>query len=109
MQIAHGSLVTSLFPDHVYEMIEQVLFTMPGERVMYPDFGVGLERLIFDQASAEIAAASQMLVSSALKEWLGDVISVRDVRVTTSDSTITVDVVYELLATRELRRDSFTR
>ena len=33
--------------DHIRDMIEQVLFTNPGERVNRPDFGCGLRRMVF--------------------------------------------------------------
>lgn len=90
-------------------MIEQVLFTMPGERVMYPEFGSGLERLIFEEASLEIAAATQTLVAAQLHRWLGDVISIHDVNIRIEDSRLSVDVVFELLETREILQEHFER
>ena len=47
---------------HVRELIEQVLFTVPGERVMRPDFGCGLMQLVFAPNSDELAATLQVLV-----------------------------------------------
>ena len=34
--------------DHVREQIEQVLFTTPGERVFRPEFGAGVQTLVFE-------------------------------------------------------------
>ena len=45
--------------DHIRDMIEQVLFTNPGERVNRPDFGCGLKRLLFMPNSQPLAAATQ--------------------------------------------------
>mgnify|MGYP002779604165 FL=1 len=42
---------------HIREMIEQVLFTAPGERVMRPEFGCGVKELLFQPASDALAAA----------------------------------------------------
>ena len=42
--------------DHVRDMIEQLIFTSPGERVNRPDFGSGLLQLIFAPNSPELAA-----------------------------------------------------
>jgi uncharacterized protein len=95
--------------DHVRQMIEQVLFTIPGERVMYPDLGVGVERLVFETGGVEVTAAAQSLIASALQRWLGDVIAVRDVRVTTVEATVSVDILYELIETRELRQERYER
>jgi uncharacterized protein len=94
---------------HVRELIEQLLFTAPGERVMRPDFGTGLPQLLFGPASPELAAATQMLVQSALQQWLGDVVEPREVRVTAGEGSIEVVVAYALRATGELRTDSFAR
>lgn len=105
--IIHGSVATSARTAHVREMIEQVLFTMPGERVMYPDFGVGLERLLFESTGNEITVATQSLVSAALHRWLGDVIAVKDVKVTVSESTLSVEVAYQLLDNRQHQRELF--
>ncbi len=47
---ATGRSATTGDADHVRDLIEQVLFTAPGERVMRPDFGSGLLALVFDLA-----------------------------------------------------------
>ena len=107
-RIVHGAVASTNRVDHIRQMIEQVLFTMPGERVMYPDFGVGLERLLFETTGNEIMVATQSLVNAALHRWLGDVILVRDVKVTAADSTVHIDVMYELLDTRDTQRERFT-
>ena len=51
---------------HMRDLIEQVLFTAPGERVNRPDFGSGLMQLVFAPNSDELAAATQFLVQGAL-------------------------------------------
>jgi len=109
LRLVHGMVATAARADHIRQMIEQVLFTMPGERVMYPDFGAGLERLLFETTATEITTATQSLVSVALQRWLGDVISVRDVRIAVVESTLSVTVTYEVLETRDLRQERFER
>jgi phage baseplate assembly protein W len=109
LRIVHGMAARSSRDEHIREMIEQVLFTMPGERVMHPDFGVGVERLVFETEGIEITSAAQSLIASSLQRWLGDVIAVHEVSVAAEQSTITVDVAYELVETRELRKERFTR
>jgi phage baseplate assembly protein W len=109
LRVVNGAVVTSPSALHVREMIEQVIFTMPGERVMYPTFGVGLERLLFDSTATDIMAATQALINTALQEWLGDVITVRSVVVTAVDSLVRIAVVYDLHATHEVQRVVFER
>lgn len=109
LRVVNGAVVTSPSPTHVREMIEQVIFTMPGERVMYPTFGVGLERLLFDSTATDVMAATQALINAALQQWLGDVITVRSVVVDSVDSLVRISVVYDLLATHEVQRVVFER
>ena len=63
-----GRTATSGRNDHIRHMMEQVLFTAPGERVNRPDFGCGLRQLVFAPASDELATATQYLVQAALQE-----------------------------------------
>jgi phage baseplate assembly protein W len=78
--------------DHVRDMIEQVLFTRPGERAMRPDFGCGLAELVFEPNDTVLAAATELRVRSALQRWLSDVADVEDVRVLAEDSRLVIEV-----------------
>ncbi len=99
-----GRTASTDYPDHVRDLIEQVLFTPPGERVNRPDFGCGLLDLMFGPNSPELAAALEVTVHAALQRWLGDVITVESLAVTSEDTTLRVSLRYLLLATGE-RRD----
>lgn len=95
--------------DHIRDMIEQLLFTSPGERVNRPDFGSGLLQMVFAPNSPELAAALQFTVQAALDRWLGDLIEVRGLEVTSQDATLSVDLAYAVRATGETRRETFAR
>ena len=88
---------------HVRDLIEQVLFTSPGERVNRPDFGSGLMNLVFAPPNEVLAATAQQLVQSALSQWLGELIQVEAVRVEQEDSTLRVTVTYTLRRDRRRR------
>jgi Bacteriophage baseplate protein W len=98
---ARGRTAATSDAGHIRDLIEQVLFTAPGERVNRPTFGSGILRLVFAPAGDALAAATQMTVRAAIQEWLGDLIEVRDVTVEPSDSTVTVTVSYMLQRTQE--------
>jgi phage baseplate assembly protein W len=95
--------------DHVRDLIEQVLFTAPGERVNRPTFGSGLLQLLFAPNSDALAAATQLTVQAALQEWLGDRIEVQDVTVEAADSSLTATVVYAIRRTQQVQSATFTR
>jgi len=83
--------------DYLRQLVEQVLFTSPGERVNMPDFGSGLLQLPFAPNSMEMAAATQFTVQAALQKWLSRYVKVQSVQATAVDSTLSVTVQYSLL------------
>lgn len=97
-----GRSATTGIDDHIRDMIHQVLFTSPGERVNRPDFGCGLKALLFMPNSNALAAATQTLVKASLQKWLEMEIQVEDVQVEAEDSQLKVTVVY-------VRRDGGAR
>ena len=106
---ARGRTAQTGEDDHVRDMIEQLLFTSPGERVNRPDFGTGLMQMVFAPNSPELAAALQFTIQAGLDRWLGDVVEVRSLEVTSRDATLTVSVQYSIRRTGETRQDTFTR
>jgi hypothetical protein len=102
---------TASAPDeaHIRDLIEQVLFTAPGERINRPTFGSGLMQLVFAPNSDELATATQFLVQGALQQWLGEVIQVEAVRVENADATLQITVQYLVRRTQQRRLAQFSR
>ncbi|HEF4760901.1 TPA: GPW/gp25 family protein [Pseudomonas putida] len=90
-------------------LIEQVLFTAPGERVMRPDFGSGLCELLFAPNCHELAATAQFLVQGALQQWLADLIVVDAVTVTAVEASLTVTVKYRIRRTNRPHEECFVQ
>lgn len=101
-----GRTATTDAAGHARDLVEQVLFTSPGERVMRPDFGSGLLALVFEPGGTEVAATTSYLVQSALEHWLGDLLTVESVSVEATGPALVVTVVYVLRRsqTREVAR-----
>lgn len=95
--------------EHVRDLIEQLLFTSPGERVNRPDFGSGLLQMVFAPNSDELAAALQFTVQAALQQFLSSRIETEEVAVEAVDSTLRVSVRYRLRGGGEVRTASFER
>ena len=95
--------------DHIHDMIEQLLFTSPGERVNRPDFGTGLLQMVFAPNSPELAAALQFTVQAALQQWLGDLIEVQQLEVESDDATLRVTLNYAVIRTGEQRTETFVQ
>lgn len=95
--------------DHIRDMIEQLLFTNPGERVNQPDFGSGLLQMVFQPNSVELAAALQFTLQAALQQTLGDRIQLLGVEVTNVDSTLQVTVQYAMRGEQQIQTAQFSR
>ena len=95
--------------DHLRDMIEQVLFTSPGERVNRPTFGSGVMQLLFAPNNDALTSATQLTVQGALQQWLGDVILVESVDVENDDATLRVRVQYVVRRTQQRQVDEFVR
>jgi phage baseplate assembly protein W len=102
---------TALTPDddHIRDMIEEFLFTNAGERVNRPDFGSGLLQLVFAPNSPELAAALKVTIQAGLQRWLGDLIEVRKLEVTSEDAILRVEIVYLVRRTQEQQTAVITR
>ena len=104
-----GRTATANTDDHLRDLIEHVLFTAPGERVMRPDFGSGLLGLVFEPGGPELVATTQHLVQGGLQQELGGLIAVESVEVSQDDGTLTVSVTYVSLQTQERTAATFAR
>lgn len=89
------------------DLIEQLLFTSPGERVMRPDFGCGLLDLVFTPNSPELASALELSVQAALQRWLGDLIEVAALDVVSEENVVRVYLSYTVRSTGSRRDDVF--
>jgi phage baseplate assembly protein W len=79
------------------QLIEELLFTSPGERLNRPQLGCGVRELVFAAATDELRAVTQFQIMAALQRWLGDVITVRSVLATEQDNQLRITIDYLLV------------
>jgi hypothetical protein len=104
-----GRTAQAGYDDHVRDMIEMLLFTSPGERVMRPDFGCGLADLVFEPGSVELVATLQVSIQANVQRWLGDIIDIAAIDVDTDDDgLLRIRLAYVVRATGTPRTDDFT-
>ena len=104
-----GRVADADYDLHIRQMIEQVLFTNAGERVNRPDFGSGVQQLLFTPNSFELAATTQFLVRGALEQWLGELITVEEVEIEPNESRLEVIVRYIVRKTQQRQIATFSR
>lgn len=86
-------------PTHIRQMILQVLFTAPGERVNMPDFGCGLAALVFESATSERIGINQAMIQASLLRWMGELIRLDALQVTPDGEKLSIRIAYTILAT----------
>jgi phage baseplate assembly protein W len=104
-----GVAATSPRAEVVRQQLEHLLLTLPGERVNRPDFGCGIQRLVFAGAGPETLAAAEYTVATSIRRHLRALVALDAVRVTVDDSTLVVDVLYTLVGTGEEGALSFVQ
>src|SRR5262245_56425371 len=106
---SRGRTASTSEEDHIRDMIEQLIFTAPGERVNRPDFGSGILQLIFAPNSPELAATVQFTLQAAVQRWLGDVIEIQELAVEATDASLRIEMQYVVRRTNEQQTATFTR
>jgi len=92
---------------HISDMIAQILFTSPGERVNRPTFGSGTAQLVFAPNSDVLAGVQQQAIQAGLQQWLSDLIRVQSVTVAAQEETLQITVVYTVLQTQQQLSQQF--
>lgn len=88
---------------YVANLIRTVLLTTPGERVNRPDFGCGLQRMVFSPVNSATLGLVKIMVLESLEKELGSVIKVNEVSVRSEASKLVVDIGYTILS-RNIRK-----
>jgi phage baseplate assembly protein W len=97
----HGRLPFPGLEASVRESIRVFLSTRPGEQLMRPDFGAGLDRLLHEPNTLAIRRAIRDLVQASLTRWerriLLDRVEVWEVA--GEPSHVSVEIAYRLART----------
>jgi len=86
----------------LHDSVFTILSTMPGERVMRPDFGSYLRSILFDSVTRASGYRARAEVFRAIAVW-EDRVSVQDVLFELDDTTITVHVTWRSAGNLEAR------
>jgi phage baseplate assembly protein W len=93
----------------IRQQVEQLLFTLPGERVNRPGFGCGVQRLVFGAATPEAAAAAEYVVRANVDRFMGDVIRLDALKVSVEEATLLIELLYTVIETGEETAETFRR
>jgi Bacteriophage baseplate protein W len=94
---------------HLRDLLEQLLFTSPGERVMRPELGSGLQRMVFEPSGEALATALQAQMQAVILQYLGDRLELEGLEVEAEDGSLRITVVYRPLHDGRRRVETFER
>ncbi len=86
--------------EHIRGQIEQVLFTLAGERVFRPELGAGLKALLFEPNAAPLWQITQRRLAASLAEALAGEVDPRslEVAVEGQEGELVIRIAYTLAA-----------
>jgi phage baseplate assembly protein W len=98
------TLAMVAYEEDIHQAIQIILGTNPGERVMRPDFGAGLNTFVFEPVNTTTIALVRDRVRGALIDWEPR-IDVLEVLVTVGEerNRFDIDVRYRVRATNALK------
>lgn len=87
---------------HVEQMLELLILTMVGERVMRPDLGSPVRQMVFQAGNSPAALALEASLQATITQWLGQVLELQGLSVDFDESEARLEVVvaYEIRATK---------
>ena len=94
---------------HDRDELIQLILTNPGERAFLPEFGGGVRRLVFENASETIAGVTKARITQAISRWLGQRVTLEDLQVTIDNSTLEIQIQYRIAGTKDSRIMKFQR
>ncbi|UAK23288.1 GPW/gp25 family protein [Sphingomonas nostoxanthinifaciens] len=91
---------------HVRQMLELLVLTMPGERVMRPDFGSPVAQMLFAPSGGAVAHALEAALHAAIDQQLAALLTLRDLTVAwdETDAALTIEVVYEVIRSKTMAK-----
>ena len=95
--------LTKNIKDNTKQNVKMLLLTAPGERIMFPDYGVGLRNFLFE-SSPELDIRNR--IRSQVQRYLANRITIIELNIekgrvnslnkTGQPNTLTVEMIYEI-------------
>ena len=86
---------------HVRQMLELLILTMVGERVMRADFGSPVKQMLFGAGNGPVAIGLAATLEATITQRLGHLLELEDLDVDFAEAEAVLDIVvsYSVLAT----------
>lgn len=98
--------------EQVKSNIKNLLLTKKGERVVQPEFGSGLQSLLFEFNDGELSEKIETTITQALEQWLpyvtAESIDIEQTNDNKDRNLVNVSISFSILNTPDLNTVSFT-
>lgn len=98
-----GRTATADPAKHVRDLIEQLLFTSPRERVNRPAFGSGIDHAVFKPNHDILAETTRITAEAAIQQHLGHLIHLVALNIEAIDNRLAVEIAFTLRNEQEVR------
>ena len=85
--------LTKTLAETVKQNFKNLVMTVPGERIMDPEFGVGFHQLLFENQSAEIVEDMQERLYEQVERYM-PFVKIQNINSGFSDHTFNVQITY---------------
>jgi hypothetical protein len=93
-----GLGLTQTIPEVVKQNFKNLIFTSPGERIMLPDFGVGIYSFLFEQNTEATYGLIRSRINTQTAQWIPQ-INIQDIDIGTTDEapeTMNLTIIYDI-------------
>ncbi len=105
----YGHIASCDEDKHIRDMLEQILFTMPGERINRPDFGCGISLMVFGSTTPEFINVKKTQIHSQIQQLLGHLIKVNNLEISVEESLVNILINYTVFKNQEQSSVEFSR
>jgi hypothetical protein len=82
-------------PDHVRQMLELLILTVPGERIMQPTLGSATMQMLFGSANGPAAAALEATLAATITQNLGTYLTLQGLTVAYDDASAALEITVD--------------
>ena len=110
LRLGSSGAIYATRSEHIRGQIEQVLYTISGERVFRPEFGAGVKTLVFEPNASALWQVTKKRISASMIEALAGEVEPKSIKVdlTAENKFLIITVSYVLAAIGFEEQHEFT-
>src|SRR3990167_1175567 len=91
-----GLKLNKTYQDVVKQNLKNLILTVPGERIMMPDFGVGLKTYLFEQDESSLRSEISSKIHSQVNKYL-PFVNILNIVFNSNDNFLSLKIFYNIV------------